>query len=196
MTSLPTQPAPREGFVQVGIVAGAHGRVGRIRISPTTDNPDRFRPNAVVHIQGRPYTIRRVIPNHPFLILQVSEVDTPEDALVLTGAIIEVPDADVPTLPEDAYYHFQLVDLAVYDVSGAHLGTLTQVLATGANDVYVVRNEGNELLLPAIGDVVISVDLEQGRMTVASPEGLEWTAVPENGAPRPKRRPRKQRRRP
>lgn len=180
--------------MQVGIVAGVHGRLGRIRISPTTDNPDRFQPNAVVHIQERPHTIRRVIPNHPFLLLQLAEVTTYENAVALTGAIIEVPDADVPPLPEDAYYHFQLLELAVYDVSGAHLGTLTQVLATGANDVYVIRNEGNELLLPAIGDVIISVDLEQGRMTVAPPDGLEWTAVPESGAPRPNKRPRKQRR--
>jgi 16S rRNA processing protein RimM len=188
------QPIPREGFVQVGIVAGAHGRLGRIRISPTTDNPDRFRTNAVVDIQGRPHTIRRVIPNGSFLLLHVSEVDTIEDAAALTGAIIEVPDADIPSLPEDAYYHFQLLELEVYDVSATRLGTLTQVLATGANDVYVISNEGNELLLPAIGDVIISVDLEQGRMTVAPPEGLEWVAVPGSKAPSPKKRPQKKRR--
>ncbi|MDA1215942.1 MAG: ribosome maturation factor RimM [Chloroflexi bacterium] len=180
--------------MQVGIVAGVHGRLGRIRISPTTDNPDRFRPNAVVYIQERPHTIRRVIPNDPFLLLQVSEVDTIEDALALTGALIEVPDADVPSLPEDAYYHFQLLGLEVCDASGTRLGTLTQVLTTGANDVYVIINEGNELLLPAIGDVIISVGLEQGRMTVAPPEGLEWVAVPGSKAPGPKKRPQRKRR--
>jgi 16S rRNA processing protein RimM len=182
---------PREGFVQVGVVAGAHGRLGRIRISPTTDNPDRFRLNAVVHIQGRPHTIQRIIPNNSFLLLHVSDINMLEDAAALTGAIIEVPDTDVPLLPEDAYYHFQLLELEVYDVSGARLGTLTQVLATGANDVYVIINEGNELLLPAIGDVIISVDLEQGRMNVAPPEGLDWVAVPRSKAPGQKKRPQR-----
>jgi 16S rRNA processing protein RimM len=195
LTSSSKQPTPREGFVQVGIVAGVHGRLGRIRISPTTDNPDRFRPNAVVHIQGRPHTLQRVISNHPFLLLQMTEVTTHEEAVALTGAVIEVPDTDIPPLPEDAYYHFQLLELEVYNVSGKHVGTLTQVLPTGANDVYVVRNEGNELLLPAIGDVIISVDLEKRCMTVALPKGLEWTTVPEAGAPRPNKRPRRQRRR-
>ena len=93
--------------------------------------------------------------------------------------------ATAPPLPEGAYYHYQLIGLAVAGADGAPLGVLTEVLRTGANDVYVVLSEGAELLVPAVADVIRVVDTERGVMTVALPDGLEPRAV---NPPKPKRR--------
>ena len=76
-------------------------------------------------------------------------------------------------LPSGEYYQFQLLGLSVQTKEGNPLGTLSAVLQTGSNDVYVVESEGNELLIPAIEEVIIEVDLLNGRLIVDLPEGLQ-----------------------
>ena len=83
------------------------------------------------------------------------------------------PAGDVPAPPADTYYHYQLLDMAVVDEAGSSLGTVTEILHTGANDVYVVADGESELLLPALADVVRDVDVEARRMSVALPDGIE-----------------------
>ena len=75
-------------------------------------------------------------------------------------------------LSPGSYYHFQILDMEVWTLSGELLGAVTDILSTGSNDVYVVSKGGSETLLPAIQDVVLDVDLEKGRITVDLPEGL------------------------
>jgi 16S rRNA processing protein RimM len=76
-------------------------------------------------------------------------------------------------LPDGEYYQFQLIGLAVETKDGERLGTLRSIFETGGNDVYVVDCGGKELLVPAIEDVVCEIDLENNRMIVDLPEGLE-----------------------
>ena len=79
--------------------------------------------------------------------------------------------SELPPLPEGEYYHHQLIDLKVVDLTGKELGTITEILETGANDVYLVTDaEGHEMLLPAIQDVIIRVDLEKHEMQVNPPD--------------------------
>ena len=172
---------PREGYVQVGVVAGAHGLLGQIRIAPSTDNAERFRSGSVVYIRERPYTVRAAVASRQHLLVRLEGVESADAARALAQAPVEVPAAEVPPLPEGSYYHFQVLDMAVYDVAGAYLGRLEEVLSTGANDVYLVRGEETELLVPALEGVVVAVDVQGRRMTVDPPPGLEPRPRPRRG---------------
>jgi 16S rRNA processing protein RimM len=92
---------------------------------------------------------------------------------MLKNKYLTVKVQDTVPLPEDSFYFFEIVDLDVVDVDGVKLGTVQDILQTGANDVYVVqRDKGKELLIPALKKVVKQVDLEKGIMVVDIPPGL------------------------
>lgn len=167
--------------MRVGTVIGVHGYGGRLRVKPETDNPVRFLPGKVVYLKGKPYTIHESRRMGQGLLLELDGLGD-DEARRLTHEPLEVPTEDVPPAPEGAYYHFQILDLEVFDLAGTHLGKITEVLSTGANDVYVVTTDDHELLVPAMQDVVVSVDMERRRMAVDLPPGLE---------PRPVHGPRK-----
>ena len=82
-----------------------------------------------------------------------------------------IKEESVATLPEDQYYHFQLLGMEVVTISGDRLGTLTEILMTGSNDVYVIKGD-IEILIPAISGVIVRVDVSLAEMTVDLPEGL------------------------
>ena len=104
--------------------------------------------------------------------LKLAGVDDREAAEALRGATIEVPLEQAVRLPPGSYYWHQLIGLAVETKRGESLGRLVDILTTGSNDVYVVRDDARELLLPAIRDVIREVDLENGRMVVELLPGL------------------------
>ena len=185
------QPSPsRDNLVEVGAVAGAHGRDGRIRVLPSAGDDARFRRGARLYIAETAYEVERAQPaTGAQLLLKLAGVDDRSQALALRGAVIEVPESDLPPTPPGVYYHYQLIDMTVVDESGAELGALTEIVpAGGANDVYVVTAEGRELLVPAVNGVILNVDVAAKRMTVAPPEGLEWRAL---ASPRRNRRPKR-----
>ena len=177
-------PKPPAGFVRVGTIVSVHGTDGRLRIVPESDNPDRYRPGGSVWIAGVSYTIELVQPTKAALLVKLTDVSV-EAAGAMAGEPLLVRESAVPQPAEDTYYHFQLIDLRVRTVDGQELGTLTEILDTGANDVYVVTGEGQELLLPAMDSVVREVNLDRGEMVVALTEGLE----PRSTVATPKRRP-------
>ena len=178
---------PPPGFVHVGVVAGPHGPSGALRILSDSDNPDRYAQGGELSIGGQTYRIAAAAPFKAAYLIRLDGVDD-ADAATLAGEPVLAAADTAPPLPEGAYYHYQLIGLAVTDADGAPLGVLTEVLRTGANDVYVVTSENAELLVPAIADVVRDVDLERGVMTVALPDGLE--PRPLGGPPKRKTRPR------
>lgn len=96
-------------------------------------------------------------------LLWIDGVDTREAAEVMRGHEIALPLEDVPPLPQDTYYYWQIIGLRVLSDDGEELGTISEILETGANDVYIVRDlAGKELLLPAIESVILEVDLAAG----------------------------------
>lgn len=107
------------------------------------------------------------------LLLALRGVTTRTGADTLRNLLLEVPESDLPPLSEGEYYRYQLIGVEVFDASGAALGRIEDVIDTGANDVYAVRNAEGELLVPAIDSVVRAVDLPAGRMVVDVPQGLE-----------------------
>ena len=158
----------------VGTVAGVHGNDGRLRVALESDNPDRFRAGSVLRIGARRLTVRRAsaVPGGALLV-KLDGLDSREEAAKLTHELVLVPVADVPAAPPGTYYHYQLLGMDVVTPDGQPLGRLREVLITGANDVYVVATEDSELLVPALADVVVAVDVEGRQMTVDVPPGLE-----------------------
>lgn len=178
-------------LITVGFVLGAHGSDGRVRVQPETDNPQRFRRGARLVVGHRELHVDHVQRTPGGLLLvRFAEVATRQSAADLHGETLCVPTDEAPEAPVGAYYHYQLVGMDVLDQVGERLGALTEIIATGANDVYVVTAEGAELLLPAVGDVIVSVEAEANRMIVAVPDGLAWRALrPPRAGPKPRRHP-------
>lgn len=137
-----------------------------------TDFPDRFSPQQEVCFEGCAMTIERSSWHKGQVILKLATIDSVEAAQALSGRFLEVPLSKLHPLPPDEYYRFQLIGLDVLTTEGELLGQITKILPTGSNDVYVVPTEGGELLIPAIDDVVKSVDLGKACMVIEVIEGL------------------------
>ena len=172
----PEQPdnAAGDASVEVGRVLAPWGIRGELRIDPLTDNPSRFRPGSLLRLRGRPTKVARSRKSGRHLIAKLEGVDDRNAAEALRGEPLTISPEEAPPLSrEGTYYHFQIIGIEVYDESGNCLGEVTEILRTGGNDVYTVRDsDGNEKLLPAIADVVLDVDIERGSMTVRVPDGL------------------------
>lgn len=167
-------PQPGEPvFVVVGKLRRPHGFKGEMLMDVLTDFPQRLRPRKVLYVgeAHEPLTLEAIRPQDQALL--VTFVGLPDGDAVgrLRNQMVYVKVADLPKLPDGEYYHHQLIDLRVVDAQGQPLGVLTDILETGANDVYVVTTPaGTELLLPAIEKVIIKVDLERGEIQVHPPE--------------------------
>lgn len=140
-----------------------------------TDLPERLRPQMVIYAGENhlPLTICRRRTHNEGLLLAFEGFTTPEQVGRFRNQILYAAWADAPELPEGEYYQYELLGLDVEDEAGKFLGKLTEIMQTGANDVYVVTNEaGRELLLPAIAEVVLDVNLSTKTMKVHLLPGL------------------------
>jgi 16S rRNA processing protein RimM len=138
-----------------------------------TDFPERLRAGKTVYVgEGhQPIRIAGVRGYDRALIIHLSGIHSPEEAAPYRNLMLYVKASELPALPEGEYYHHQLLGLSVVDEMGNRLGELVEILETGANDVYVVETqEGKELLLPALDEVILEINLEQGEMRVRPPE--------------------------
>ena len=148
------------------------GIKGKVKVQIETAFPQRFSPGERVFIDGKPATIVDVSWHRDRPVLKLSSIDCAEDAGKLRGKSIEIRQDQLHTLPEDHYYHFQLIGLKVVTISGEFLGEIKEILTGESNDTYVVQSTEGELLIPAIEDVVRSVDLERGFMEIEPISGL------------------------
>lgn len=172
------EPSPAGGvteFLAVGRLGRTHGVRGEIRLLVLTDFPERLQPGRTLFVGENhfPLTIDRRRDHNAGLLLAFEGYDTVEAAGELTNLYVYVRAEDAPPLPEGEYYHHELIGLEVFTDTGERLGELSQVLVTGANDVYVVLSaSGSEILLPATEEVILDIDLAQGRMRVHLLPGL------------------------
>lgn len=161
-------------WLVVGKIVAAFGTKGEIRVLPQTDFPRRFDAGRQLYVerQETPIQIEGVRWHKGQAILKLKGVDDRDQAESLRGRFARVPGSDLAELGEDEYYLFQIVGLRVVTDEGVELGRVSEVLQTGANDVYVVPRGGRELLLPAIAEVIREVDLPADRLVVHLLPGL------------------------
>ena len=142
-------------------------------MEPSTDVSDRFSQGSAVYLNGRPARIERSRSSKGAVIVKLDVVADRTDAEGLHGQLLTVPEDDLQTLPPGSYYHFHIVDMDVWSEDGEHLGKVTRILPAGDGDVYVVSGAPNgELLIPAVAEYVLDVDVQGNRMTVRVPEGM------------------------
>ncbi|MFQ5861321.1 MAG: ribosome maturation factor RimM, partial [Dehalococcoidia bacterium] len=139
----------------VGRVGRPQGVRGELRVQVLSDSPQRFAVGGVLFIQGRPYRIERSFPHQEGRVVKLEGIESRNEAEKLRGQLLEVPEEAVPPLPQGQYYHYQILGMRVVTQEGEELGKVADILSTGSNDVYVVREEGGwgELLGPALEGV-------------------------------------------
>lgn len=166
-----------EQLLQVGVISSTHGIRGEVKVFPTTDDPDRFRKlKQVILDTGREQKsleIEGVKFFKQFVILKFKDIDNINDIEKYKGKSLYVTREHAVKLKKDEYFIADLIGMTVKEEDGAILGTVSDVLQTGANDVYVVAlADGGEVLLPAIKDCILSVDMEKREMQVHVLDGL------------------------
>jgi 16S rRNA processing protein RimM len=165
------QSAPPE-FLVVGHILAPQGMKGELKIRVMTDFPDRFVPGKTLYIDGRPLDIDSSRPHKQHLLIKLAGIATREDAEKLRGRDLTIPRSDIRTLSDGEYYAFELIDLEVVTTDGNHVGRIVDLMTTAGNDVYVVQGPRGEVLIPAIENVVKSIDIENGKMVIEAIEGL------------------------
>ena len=152
-------------FLTIGEITKPHGIKGEVKVFPLTDDIQRFKKLKRVFIDGQEVKISYVTVGHDRAILRLEGVDNVEDAEKLRKKLLVVPREEAVRLEEDAYFIEDLKDCTVYDEEGLELGKVAEVIQTGANDVYWIKKP-KELLIPAIRDGVLSVDVEAEKIII------------------------------
>ena len=166
-----------EDLLQVGVITTTHGVRGEVKVFPTTDDANRFKKlKKVILDTGKEQLdleITQVKLFKNLVILKFKGIDNINDIEKYKGKSLYVTRENAVKLKKNEYFIADLIGLKAVSEDGTELGKITDVLQTGANDVYVVQQEdGQEVLIPAIRDCVLNVDLEAGIMTLHLLDGL------------------------
>ena len=159
-------------FITVGKILAPWGVEGRLKVDVITDFPQRFAPSSTVYVDGQRMTIESTQWHKGKAIITLDTANSIEDAQKLRGKFIEIHRSQVYPLSEGQFYHFQLIGLEVWTTQGKLLGNIAEILSAESNDSYVVRGAEGEVLIPAIEDVVKSIDIDRGRITIEAIQGL------------------------
>ena len=166
-----------EDLLKVGVITTTHGVRGEVKVFPTTDDAERFLELEYVLLDTGRELRRLDIKNVRFfknlVILKFDGIDNINDIEKYKGKDLWIPREEAQELGEDEYYIADLQGLNVVLEDGTEFGTLRDVMETGANDVHIIdSNEHGEVLLPAIKECILDVDLEKNTMTVHLMKGL------------------------
>ena len=164
---------------EIGIITKPQGIRGEMRVLPTTDDPSRFElllnEEVTVRLNGRdkPYKLLQARLHKNIVIVKLEGISDRNIAETLINGIIVIPDEKALPLGEGEYFIRDLIGLNVETEAGEHLGTISKVLQTNANDVYVIDSaDGDSFMIPAIKNVVLSVSIPDKKMTIHLMEGL------------------------
>lgn len=162
-------------FLEIGIVSRPHGILGEVKVKTSPEFLESLQ--GVKHVYLDNSSDGTLIVSHRIhqnaILIKLAGVSTRSAAEGLRGTRIRIKTLELPRLDGGQYYSHELVGMHVVDESGIELGILQEVLATGSNDVYVIKQtDGKELLLPAIESVIRAINLETATMIVVLPPGL------------------------
>jgi 16S rRNA processing protein RimM len=167
-----------DDLVVIGEVTRAHGLRGEVRVTPLTDRPERFERLATCVLwdpagdRRRTYRVAAVRRHGEAVLLALEGCDSVEDARRLVGRQVALPRADAMPLPPGHAYPWQLEGCRVETEDGRAVGVLSGIEASPAHDLWVVRGDGREHLIPAVPEIVQDVDLDAKRIVIRPPEGL------------------------
>lgn len=168
-----------DGYMAVGKIVGPHGLGGEVKVEIHTDNQHRFDAGNQVLV-GAELELAEIATSRPHRGMQLvrfEEIQNREEAESLRGEWLYIPDEAAMELDEQSHWVHQIVGLKVVSEEDGELGTISEVIFTGANDVYVVKtpekvNRGRDLLIPALDSVIEQVDLDGGTVRVRLMPGM------------------------
>ena len=166
-----------EKRLQVGVISSTHGIRGEVKVFPTTDDVNRFKKLKKVYLEtGKeqiPLEVQSVKFFKQFAILKFKGIDNINDMEMYKGKSLLVDREDAVPLEENEYYIADMIGMEVYTEDGKKFGILKDVMETGANDVYIIDSEKHgEILVPAIKQCILCVDMEQNRIEIHLMDGL------------------------
>ncbi len=164
-------------WVPVGKLVKPHGLKGEFKFKPEISETSLLGDLQQARLEmdpetDSPRTISSLRGHGLRLIIKLEGINRIEEAEPLCGQSLLVSTDDFPPLPDGEYYWFQIHGLKAYDETGKYFGTVTEIIETGSNDVYVVQDGSKELLLPMIDEVVKSIDLDQQKLVFHAIDGL------------------------
>ncbi len=164
-------------LIKVGKIVGTHGYKGIVKVQLLTDFPERFKNLQKVKLcMGKnilELAIESCTAHKGQLLIKFQGIESIEEADKYRNAFLNVYTEELYPLPDGSYYHFQLIGMKVEDLEKGYLGHLTEILETGANDVYVIQSEVyGEILIPVIKEVIREVDVTNKRMQIKLLPGL------------------------
>ncbi len=170
----------KPAYLLLGEILRPHGVRGELRVRLFTDYPERIASLKTVYLadspeaaQPKPYHVTGMRMNGPFGLLKLDEIPDRTQADRLRGLFVLIDMEHAVPLEEGEFYLYQLIGVQVQTEDGETLGTLVDVLETGANDVYVVDSpQYGEILIPVLDEVVVDTDVAMGRLIVHLPDGL------------------------
>lgn len=161
-------------FLEIGKIVGIHGIQGEIKLENWTDSPEWLKRIKNLYFdngeKNAGLTSSRVHKNH--LLIKLDGIDTPEKAQALRGEILYMDKSDV-RLPKNRFFISDLIGLEVFDGNtNEFYGKITDVFATGANNVYQIEREGEQFLFPAVDHMIKNTDIEKGVIEVLPISGI------------------------
>lgn len=166
-----------EEYLEIGQIVNTSGLKGELKVNPLTDDITRFEDLETVYIQKHKdlveFKIQGVKYNKNMVILKLEGIDNIDEAEKYRNFYIKINRKDAIELPDDSYFIVDILQCEVFTDANEHLGKVVDVFATGSNDVYTVKTEeGKEILLPAIEDVIKEVDIANKKIVVHLLDGL------------------------
>lgn len=167
----------QEELVPVGKIIGTHGIRGLLKVFSYSGNIDSLKSVRSVFLKGkdgalREYDIKSVSAHAGGFIVGLNDFSDINQVLSLSGSELCLKRSQLPTPDDDEYYWCDLIGLVVHTDEGIELGTIVDIFETGSSDIYVVRGDAKEYLIPAIADVIAHVDLPGNKMIITPLEGL------------------------
>ena len=159
-------------WIPVGRLTRTHGLKGELKFYPFEQNGTTVQSGQRICLGKTQLKIESIRGIKSPFILKLDGINSIEDTKSLVGQEVRVARKDFEPLPEGEFYRFEIEGLKVFDDTGKYYGVVEEIVETGSNDVYVVRGEGKEWLIPMIDSVVQTIDLEQGKLIFHCVEGL------------------------
>ena len=159
-------------FITVGEIISPWGVRGELKVEPTTEFPERFAAHSKLYVNRHSVIVDNCTWHKGKAIIKLSNIDSVEDARKLSGQSLEIHQSQLKPLPEGQYYHFQLIGLEIRTTQGEVVGNIVEILTSESNDSYVVHGARGEILIPAIEDVIKSIDLDKGCVIIEPIDGL------------------------
>ena len=164
-------------FIIIGKVVSTQGNKGEVNVLPLTDSIDRFKNLATVFLRNKNgqtvVNIEKIRIKKDMVVLKLKDIENIEEAKTIVGSFLEVERKNAVKLAKDTYFTFEIIGLEVYTEDNLFLGKVENVISTGSNDIYIVKDKNKkELFIPAIREVVKDINLEKKRITINIVDGL------------------------